>query len=82
MSRLGIMVLTFLLLVSMATSHRYARWKQATRRDAINVRRRSRRSTPKTEACEEVCELEEKHCCCIRSDGPKCSRMCLLSFFC
>nr|BAO65634.1 G101_VD_Superfamily_O3_precursor_conopeptide [Conus geographus] len=79
MSGLGIMVLTLLLLVSMAISHRYAREKQATRRDVVNIRRRSK---PKTPECKRICKLEEKKCCCVRSEGPKCSRLCGLPMFC
>nr|Q3YEF0.1 RecName: Full=Conotoxin CaFr179; Flags: Precursor [Conus caracteristicus]AAZ83764.1 CaFr179P [Conus caracteristicus] len=76
MSGLGIMVLTLLLLVFMEASHQDAGEKQATQRDAINVRRRrslARRTV--TEECEEDCEDEEKHCC-NTNNGPSCARLC------
>nr|DAC80594.1 TPA_inf: conotoxin superfamily O3 [Conus magus] len=77
MSGLRIMVLTLLLLVSMATSHHYAREKQATQRDAINViRRRSVIRRQVTEACEEVCEKSDKHCCDVIG-GTACATRCL-----
>nr|AMP44738.1 conotoxin [Conus betulinus] len=73
MSGLGIMVLTLLLLVIMATSHQDAGEKQMTQRDAINVRRRrSITGRVVTEACEETCELEEKNCCGITNGQPFC----------
>nr|AGK23212.1 O3 superfamily conotoxin S6.17 precursor [Conus striatus] len=76
MSGLGIMVLTLLLLVFMATSRQDAGEKQATQRDAIKVIRRSVIQRKATEECEEVCEQDEKHCC-DGSDGtPRCTSRC------
>nr|UMA82887.1 conotoxin precursor O3 [Conus ebraeus] len=72
------MVLTLLLLVSMATSHQNGGEKQATQRDAFNFRRRRsliRREI--TEACEEHCELEDKDCCGLTDGQPRCAQMCL-----
>uniref|UniRef100_A0A0K8TTK5 Conopeptide n=1 Tax=Conus lenavati TaxID=1519839 RepID=A0A0K8TTK5_CONLV len=78
MSGLGIMVLTLLLFVFMATSHQDGGEKQAMQRDAINFRRRrlvTRR--PPDRACEMLCEQEEKHCCRIRNEVHQCSPKCL-----
>nr|Q9BP68.1 RecName: Full=Conotoxin ArMSGL-0141; Flags: Precursor [Conus arenatus]AAG60498.1 conotoxin scaffold VI/VII precursor [Conus arenatus] len=75
MSGLGILVLTLLLLVYMATSHQDAGEKQATQRDAINVRRRRSLTRRVAEECEESCEDEEKHCC-NTNNGPSCAPQC------
>nr|Q9BP59.1 RecName: Full=Conotoxin VnMSGL-0123; Flags: Precursor [Conus ventricosus]AAG60507.1 conotoxin scaffold VI/VII precursor [Conus ventricosus] len=78
MSGLGIMVLTLLLLVSMATSHQDGGGKQATQRDAINVRRRrsiTRREVV-TEECEEYCKEQNKTCCGLTNGRPRCVGVC------
>nr|DAZ86252.1 TPA_inf: conotoxin precursor O3 [Conus ebraeus] len=78
MSGLGIMVLTLLLLVSMATSHQDAGEKQATLRDAINVRlRRSLTRRTVDEPCNEHCENLDKNCCGRTNGQPRCARICL-----
>nr|UMA83528.1 conotoxin precursor O3 [Conus judaeus]UMA83857.1 conotoxin precursor O3 [Conus judaeus]DAZ86842.1 TPA_inf: conotoxin precursor O3 [Conus judaeus] len=78
MSGLGIMVLTLLLLVSMATSHQDGGGKLAMQRDAINVgRRRSLTQRAVTEACEESCEVSGKTCCGITNGQPTCAPVCL-----
>nr|Q9BP58.1 RecName: Full=Conotoxin VnMSGL-0111; Flags: Precursor [Conus ventricosus]AAG60508.1 conotoxin scaffold VI/VII precursor [Conus ventricosus] len=74
MSGLEIMVLTLLLLVSMATSHQDGGEKQATQRDAINVRRRS---ITRTEACYEYCKEQNKTCCGISNGRPICVGGCI-----
>nr|Q9BP66.1 RecName: Full=Conotoxin ArMSGL-011; Flags: Precursor [Conus arenatus]AAG60500.1 conotoxin scaffold VI/VII precursor [Conus arenatus] len=76
MSGLGIMVLTLLLLVFMETSHQDAGEKQAMQRDAINVRRRRSITRRVSEACEESCEEEEKHCCHENNGVYTCLRYC------
>nr|Q9BP61.1 RecName: Full=Conotoxin VnMSGL-0122; Flags: Precursor [Conus ventricosus]AAG60505.1 conotoxin scaffold VI/VII precursor [Conus ventricosus] len=78
MSGLGIMVLALLLLVFMATSHQDGGGKQATQRDAINVRRRrsiTRRVV--TETCKEYCEDRDKTCCGLENGQPDCANLCL-----
>nr|Q9BP69.1 RecName: Full=Conotoxin ArMSGL-021; Flags: Precursor [Conus arenatus]AAG60497.1 conotoxin scaffold VI/VII precursor [Conus arenatus] len=78
MSRLGIMVLTLLLLVFIVTSHQDAGEKQATHRGAINFRwRRSLIRRTATEECEEYCEDEEKTCCGLEDGEPVCATTCL-----
>nr|QFQ61091.1 conotoxin superfamily O3 [Conus magus] len=77
MSGLGIVVLTLLLLVSMATSHQDRGEKQAMQRDAINVIRRSVIRRQVTEACEEACEAVKMHCCDVSDGTTKCVTRCL-----
>nr|WEQ50343.1 conotoxin O3 M6.57 [Conus magus] len=79
MSGLRIMVLTLLLLVSMATSHQDRGEKQAMQRDAINViRRRSVIRRHVDDQCKETCEEQEKTCCGKNIDGkPRCAAVCL-----
>nr|Q9BP73.1 RecName: Full=Conotoxin TsMSGL-2; Flags: Precursor [Conus tessulatus]AAG60493.1 conotoxin scaffold VI/VII precursor [Conus tessulatus] len=78
MSGLGIMVLTLLLLVFMATSHQDAGEKQATQRDAVNVRRRrSIAGRTTTEECDEYCEDLNKNCCGLSNGEPVCATACL-----
>nr|AGK23210.1 O3 superfamily conotoxin Tr7.4 precursor [Conus terebra] len=78
MSRLGIMVLTLLLLVFMVTSHQDSREKQATRRNAVNIGwRRSIIRRTVGEECNEYCEQRNKNCCGKTNGEPVCAQACL-----
>nr|Q3YED3.2 RecName: Full=Conotoxin LiCr173; Flags: Precursor [Conus lividus]AAZ83779.2 LiCr173P [Conus lividus] len=77
MSGLGTMVLTLLLLVFMVTSHQDGGKKQATQRNAVNIRRRksiTQRTTD--EKCNEYCEERDRNCCGKANGEPRCARMC------
>nr|Q9BP75.1 RecName: Full=Conotoxin TsMSGL-13; Flags: Precursor [Conus tessulatus]AAG60491.1 conotoxin scaffold VI/VII precursor [Conus tessulatus] len=76
MSGLGIMVLTLLLFMFMATSHQDAGEKQATQRDAINVRRRRSITRRGDEECNEHCEDRNKECCGRTNGHPRCANVC------
>nr|AGK23148.1 O3 superfamily conotoxin S6.16 precursor [Conus striatus] len=77
MSGLGIMVLTLLLLVFMATSRQDAGEKQATQRDAISViGRRSIIRRRVDEECNEICGEQGKNCCGRSNGTPRCAKVC------